>query len=251
MSGGRPRVAVFDFTGCEGCQLQILNLEAELLSLAATVDLVEWREASSDRAERYDIAFVEGSLSRPADEAHLQDIRARASVLVAMGACAVGGGVNQMVNAIGADAATRLVYGPAAPSPRLASAAVRPLRDVVRVDHELPGCPIDGREFVRALKALLLGATPPIPSHPVCVECKRAQNVCRYELGEVCLGPITRAGCGARCPSHGMWCFGCRGPADDMNLPAALAVVRRFGHAPEELERRMALFGLHTPRAGE
>jgi len=239
----KPRVAIFDFAGCEGCQLQIVNLEEELLSLIEIVDVVEWREGMSEKNPKFDIALIEGSITRPEDEERLRDIRARAKVLVTIGACAGTGGVNKLRNHMDQKVVGRTVYGADADKSFLQVGTVRAIDEVVPVDLQIPGCPIDGREFTRVVRTLVLGGEPHLPEHPVCVECKRANNVCRYEYGEVCLGPITRAGCGARCPSFGMWCFGCRGKVTDPNVDAAHTVMASYGKTVEELEQRLALFG--------
>ena len=97
----KPKVAFFDFASCEGCQLQIANLEEEIIDLVSLVDLVEFREVMTEKAPSYDIAFVEGSITRKKDEARLQDIRERSGLLVALGACAATGGLNKLKNARG------------------------------------------------------------------------------------------------------------------------------------------------------
>jgi len=241
----KPRVAIFDLTSCEGCQLQIVNLEEDILNLVNVVDVVEWREGISDQSEEYDIAIIEGSVSRPEDAERVKKIRERAKILIAMGACACIGGVNKLKNPLDLHEVAKTVYGDRADAPHLHSEKVRAIDEVVKVDYKIPGCPIDNREFARVIKSLLVGAEPSLPNYPVCVECKKAGNVCRYELGEICLGPITRAGCGARCPSYGMWCFGCRGPAEDANTDAAREVMQRYGKTKEDLEQKMSLFGTH------
>lgn len=240
---GKPRVAVFDFAGCEGCQLQIVNMETEILDLLGAVDVVEWREGITDHSDEYDIAIVEGSVTRPQDEERLRGIRERAKILIALGACAVGGGVNKLKNRMDPMVAATIVYGDSANAAHLQGGKVKSLAEVVQVDYNVYGCPIDKREFATVIRSLLLGREPVIPSYPVCVECKRKGNVCRYEYGEICLGPLTRAGCDARCPSFGMWCYGCRGLVDDPNTEAAKAIMEQYGKTIEDLEERISLFG--------
>ncbi len=246
----KPRVAIFDFAGCEGCQLQILNLEEEVLDLLNLVSVVEWREGLSEHSDTYDIAIVEGSITRPADETRIRQIRDRAKILIALGACATQGGVNQLKNSMGAETAARMVYGDAANSLHLQSGRVKAVHEVVPVDYSIYGCPIDRREFSHVLRSLVMGKKPQIPEYSVCVECKRKGNVCRYEFGEICLGPLTRAGCDARCPSFGLWCYGCRGPVVDANDQAARDIMEQYGHTVEELEERMGLFGAKEARGG-
>lgn len=241
----KPRLAIFDFACCEGCQLQIVNLEEELLDLLGVVTLVEWREAMSDRAgdhEDFDIALVEGSITREEDAKRLREIRERSRFLVALGACATLGGVNKLKNSFDVDDVKQIVYGQAADMPHLDTAPVLALDEVVPVDFKVHGCPIDAAELTRVLRSLIAGKVPAVPDYPVCVECKAGEHPCRFEYGEICLGPVTRAGCGAQCPGDGFWCFGCRGLLDDANLDAAREVMEKYGKTVEDLEEKLMLF---------
>ena len=245
----KPRVAIFDFACCEGCQLQIVDMEDELLSLLEHIEPVEWREAMSEQSEVYDIAIIEGSITRQSDEERLRDIRQRAKVLIAIGACATLGGVNKLVNAFdNLDEVKRTVYGDAAQMPHLITQAVKAVGEVVPVDYLVQGCPINGKEFSYVIRCLLQGTTPVIPNFPVCVECKMRENVCRYEYNEICLGPVTRAGCNAPCPSGGMWCFGCRGVIDEPNLNGARDVMERYRKTADDLMSRFDLFNTGQER---
>jgi coenzyme F420-reducing hydrogenase gamma subunit len=217
-------------------------MEQDILQLLSVVDVVEWREGISDQSDRYDIAIVEGSVTRPEDEERLRVIRERADVLIALGACAVTGGINKLKNLFTNDEVRSCVYGEAGGMPHLQTDAVRSLDEVVEVDVQVPGCPIDAGELSHVVRSLLVGKQPIIPSYPVCVECKMNENGCRFDHGEVCLGPVTRAGCNARCPSNGTWCFGCRGLVDEANLPAAREIMQRHGRTFEDLAGRMLLF---------
>lgn len=239
----KPRVAVFDFACCEGCQLQIVNLEEEILDLLTLVTPVEWREAMSEQSQEYDIAIIEGSITRQEDEDRLKQIRKQSTVLIALGACAVTGGVNKLKNNFDIDNVKQCVYGDDACQSHLNTASVKAADEVVKVDYKIPGCPIEAREFASVIRCLAMGRTPLIPSYPVCVECKKKGNICRYEYGEICLGPVIRAGCGARCPSNGFWCFGCRGYVDDPNVDAAKDVMDKYGVTIDDLKSRMLLFG--------
>jgi sulfhydrogenase subunit delta len=238
----RPRVAVFDFACCEGCQLQLYNLEEELIDLLGLIAPVEWREAMSDQSDRYDVAVIEGSITRKEDEERLKLIRSRAKVLIALGACATIGGVNKLKNQFSDDEVRRTVYGKDASAPHLEAARVKAVHEVVPVEVKIHGCPIDHFEFKAILTEVLAGKTPFVPNYPVCVECKRKGNICRYEYQEVCLGPVTRAGCGAKCPTGGFWCFGCRGLLDNPNVDAAKEVMDTYGKTVEDLSGRLLLF---------
>jgi len=246
----RPRIGVFDLACCEGCQLQIVNLEERLLDLLGLVEPVEWREASSDKhhpAGRFDVALVEGSVTREEDAERLRKIRERSDFLVAIGACATLGGVNRLKNLFEFGEVRRFVYGDAASMPHLATSSVRALHEVVPVDHEIHGCPIEPRELVQAIQALLVGKKPHVPDHPVCVECKLNENPCRYEFDEICLGPLTRAGCNSRCTNEGSWCFGCRGFVTDPNMQAATEIMARYGKTVQDLQDKLVLFNVGDP----
>ncbi len=245
---GKPRVAIFDFACCEGCQLQIVNMEEGILDLLGIVDPVEWREAISDQSEEYDVAFIEGSITREEDERRLKDIRQRARIIVALGACAVNGGVNKLKNAFDLDDVRRCVYGQAATMPHLNTAPTKSVGEVVKVDFEVRGCPMSRREFGYIVRCLASGTTPVIPNYPVCVECKMRETVCRYEYNELCLGVITRAGCNAPCPAGGQWCFGCRGLVDDPNVNGAADIMQKYGKTVNDLRSRMELFNIAEAR---
>ena len=239
----KPRIAIFDFACCEGCQLQFVNLEEELLDLLGVADVVEWREAMSEQSDTYDIAIVEGSITRPEDEERLKEIRSRAKVLIALGACATIGGINKLKNNFDLDEVKQCVYGKDASKPHLATALTKGADEVVKVDFYVHGCPIDRKEFTYIVRSLLMGKTPEIPDYPVCVECKANGNPCLWEYGQVCLGPIIRAGCGARCPSNGFRCFGCRGYVNEPNVDAAKDVIEKYGLNVDDLKTKMVLFG--------
>ncbi len=248
---GKPRVAIFDFACCEGCQLEIVNMEEEILDLLSLVQPVEWREAMSVHSDEYDVALVEGSITRPEDEERLKQIRSRAKVLVALGACAATGGVNKLKNAPEMADARRCVYGAAAELPHLATAPAKAVHEVVKVDLKIHGCPVTSREVGYVVRCLASGTTPVTPNYPVCVECKMRETVCRYEYKEICLGVITRAGCDAPCPAGGLWCFGCRGMVDDPNVNAATEIMARYGRTVDELRNRMRLFNTLEPGSAQ
>lgn len=242
---GKPKIAFFDFAGCEGDQLQVANLEEKLLDILEHVELVSFREVMTGESDDYDIAFVEGSITRPEDEERLRGIRDKAKLLVALGACAHIGGVNCMKNFMDEAVYREHVYGSGARM--YPTAQARPLSAVVKVDAAIPGCPIDKHEFLRVTKQLLLGMPPALPEYPVCVECKMAGNVCRYERGELCLGIITRGGCGACCVTEGAHCWGCRGLAPGANLDAARYVMEdRAGFSRIEVQDLLRMYLGHT-----
>jgi coenzyme F420-reducing hydrogenase gamma subunit len=240
----KPKIAIFDFACCEGCQLQIVNLEEEILSLLGGADVVEWREAMSEKSDEYDIAVIEGSITRLEDEERLKLIRSRAKVLIALGACATIGGINKLKNNFDdLDEVKKCVYGRAASKPHLHTGRIKAVNEVVQVDFYVHGCPIDRKEFTYIVRSLLMGKKPEIPDYPVCVECKAKGNPCLWQYDQVCLGPVIRAGCGARCPSNGFRCFGCRGYTSNPNVDAARDVINRYGLNVDDLKTKMVLFG--------
>ena len=239
----KPRVAIFDFACCEGCQLQIVNLEEEILDLIGAVDVVEWREAMAETSTEYDIAIIEGSITRPEDEERIKEIRDRAKVLIAIGACATIGGINKLKNNFELDEVRECVYGKAGKMEHLDTSMTKAVDEVVKVDFKIHGCPMNAEEFTYAVRCLLMGKTPEIPDYPVCVECKLKENVCRWEYDEICLGPITRAGCGAKCPSASFRCFGCRGYIDTPNMDAAKDVMEKYNLSVDDLKSKLVLFG--------
>lgn len=237
----KPRVAFFDFSCCEGCQLCALDLTPEqLLSLLDVIDIVEFREAISEQSDQYDVAIIEGSITRECDIPRLQKIRDTAKILVAFGACAHIGGINALKNFQTKEEYQKAVY-PDDPT-KYETAEARPISEVVTVDAFIPGCPIDTGEFVRVVKNVVLGKNPAIPDYPVCVECKTNENVCAYEKGHQCLGPVIRAGCGARCPSNGWYCFGCRGIIPEPNINSQQDIMQKYNLTFEQMKGKFKLF---------
>lgn len=246
---GKPKVAFFDFACCEGCQLTVVDALQTHVDLLDAVEIVNFREAISDQGQDYQIAFVEGSITREQDEERLRGIRAQADILVALGACAHTGGVNALKNLHPLEDVRKWVYGDKADW--YPTYPARPISAVVEVDAFVPGCPIDREEFIRVVKAVLVGKKPAIPDYPVCVECKKKGNVCVYELGMDCLGPVTRAGCGAICPTYGDGCEGCRGFIPDPNENAMKEVLDEAGLTVEEIMGRFTMFNTYQVQEQE
>jgi sulfhydrogenase subunit delta len=241
----KPKVAFFDFTSCEGCQLTVVDSLQTHLDLLDAVEIVQFREAMSERGEDYLVAFIEGSITRESDEERLKAIRAQAAIVVALGACAHLGGVNALRNRFPLDDVRRYVYGEQIPiRAELMPAAVeaRPLDAVIKVDAFIPGCPIDREEFVRVVKQVLQGRTPKIPDYPLCVECKLKENVCLYQRGRTCLGPVARAGCDAICPTYGAGCEACRGLIPNPNLNSMQTVLAEAGLTVDQILAQTTMF---------
>jgi len=217
-----------------------VQLEEKLLDVIAQVDIVEFREAMTETSDEYDVAFVEGSITRPADLPRIQKIRDTAAVLVAMGACATIGGVNCGKNRFDMAEAMNEVYGDDAK--HFETFEARPVDAVVPVDYYIHGCPINPSEFVKVFHAILQGRPYPVPDHPVCVECRLKGNVCLMEKGMTCMGPVTRAGCDAICPSFGYYCYGCRGLVSEPNRNSESDVLQKHGLTAEEVVGRFDIY---------
>lgn len=237
----KPVVALFGLTCCAGCQLEILDLEDELLDILGKINLVQFRMGSSAKhSGPYDICFVEGSVTNEEELTLLKELREKSKILIALGACATTGGVNALRNGRNVEEFKQVVYGDASHLRTLPE--IRPLKEYVPIDYELQGCPISGEEFIELLTALLMGGTPPEKNYAVCVECRIKENVCLMKEGELCLGPITRAGCGARCPSMGFPCEGCWGPVPQANVTSEIDMFSQKGASFDTVVRKFRMF---------
>lgn len=236
----KVRIAFFDFACCEGCQLQVTYLDKAFLGVLEHCDIVNFREAISEKSDEYDIAFIEGSITRKQDEERIKKIRKNASILIAYGACATIGGVNGLRKKYTKEEAKKIVY----PERKFSLDAGEPraVDQVVKVDYYIHGCPVNNDEVVKALKSILLGKGYKVPKQPVCVECKLKENVCLFEKGQVCMGPVTRAGCDAWCPSWGNTCYGCRGLLDNPAKDGQMDVLKKYGYTIDELKQKFDLY---------
>jgi len=232
------KIGSFDFTCCEGCQLQLANHESSLPAFLELLDIRNFREISSERHDDYDIALVEGSITRQDEVERLETIRKNAKVLVAYGSCACFGGVNSLKNNFPLDETVREVYG----DKSVDTLPVRKISDVVKVDYSIPGCPVSKEEVERIIVSIATGSIISLPKYPVCVECKQRLNTCLFDLGEICLGPITRAGCDAVCTSGKTPCLGCRGPADDINFQSFRQLVSDLELSRDELDEKLGFY---------
>ena len=247
MSTGKPKLAVWKFASCDGCQLTLLDCEEALLPLAGEVEIAYFLEASSATvAGPYDLSIVEGSVTTPHDAERIQEIRAHSRKLVAIGACATAGGIQALRNFADVDDFIEAVYA----SP----AYISTLRDStpssahVTVDFELQGCPPNPDQLLEVIRSFLAGRKPNIPSHSVCMECKRRGNVCvMVAHGTPCLGPVTHAGCGALCPSYNRGCYGCFGPMETPNTASLSRWLSEYGTGQPQLLRLYRLFYTNAP----
>ncbi len=243
----RPSLAVWKLASCDGCQLTLLDCEDELLELAGAVEIAHFAEASTaEIAGPYDVSLVEGSVTTPRDAGRIREIRAVSRTLVTIGACATAGGIQALRNFADVAEFASVVY--ARPDYISALATSTPVSDHVAVDFELRGCPIDKRQLLELLTALLAGRKPQIPAHSVCHDCKlRGASCVMVAHGTPCLGPVTQAGCGALCPAFGRGCYGCFGPVAAPNLAALIPRLRQLGLTEAELDRVFATFNAAAP----
>jgi sulfhydrogenase subunit delta len=247
----RPKLAVWKFASCDGCQLTLLNCEDELIPLAGAVEIAYFPEATRAVVEGpYDVSLVEGSITTPSDLERIQQVRAASRRLVTIGACATAGGIQALRNFADVEEFRSIVYA----HPEYVETLDRstPIAAHVPVDFELRGCPVDKNQLLEVLAAEIQGRPPRISAHSVCFECKRRGNVCvTVAHGTPCLGPVTQAGCGALCPSYDRGCYGCFGPQDTPNTasmtdrlrvhgmdePQVLRIYRTFNAASEAFAR--------------
>ncbi|MGQ9514853.1 MAG: oxidoreductase [Thermoproteota archaeon] len=233
----KPRVAVYKFAGCAGCQMELLRLEDEFLDIVGKIEFVYFKMVQDrEEMERYDLCFVEGSVSTPRELEEIKMIRSHTKTLIALGDCAVTGCIPSIKNWFVESEAEKMVYKDTSP---LRSFKVSGIWEYVPVDLMLPGCPPHKNMILEAIESLLLGIKPELRRHPVCVECKLRENVCILtSLGKPCMGPVTRAGCGAICPSYGKECEGCYGPMSDANPASLASEFRKLGISGDDIVRK-------------
>jgi len=243
----RPTLAVWKFASCDGCQLSLLDCEDELLAIAGAIQISHFTEMSSAEAEGpYDLSIVEGSITTAEDAERILAIRQASSRLVTIGACATSGGIQALRNYADIGDYVAAVYA----HPEYISTLEQstPISAHVPVDFELQGCPINRRQLLEVITAGLAGRRPVIPGHSVCQECKARGTVCVLVAhGTACLGPVTRAGCGALCPAVNRGCYGCFGPADTANTSSLALKLAALGMTPVDVSRLFRTFNAGAP----
>jgi coenzyme F420-reducing hydrogenase gamma subunit len=240
--GNRPKLAVYKFSSCDGCQLSILNLEDELLDLVGRVEIAYFLEARRRQLPPpYDVGLVEGSISTPEEEERIFQVRRDCRFLVTIGACATSGGIQALRNWADVEEYTRLVY--AQPQYVESLETATPIAAHVFVDYELRGCPINKKQLLEVIAAYLMGRKPNIPTYSLCIQCKRRGIPCQLvSAGEPCLGPITQAGCGALCPSVNRPCYGCFGPMEMPNIASLGDWFAGLGYSAGDMVRMLRSF---------
>jgi sulfhydrogenase subunit delta len=244
----RPKLAVWKFASCDGCQLSLLDCEDEILALAGEIEIAYFLEARRATVDGpYDVSLVEGSITTEHDAERIREVRAVSKRLVTIGACATAGGIQALRNFADAEEFVAAVY--ATPSYISTLETSTAISAHVKVDYELQGCPINKLQLLEVLGAFLAGRRPAIASTSVCMECKRAGNVCvMVAHGTPCLGPVTHAGCGALCPSYHRGCYGCYGPMESPNTGSLAGWMRnRLGSERPQLARSFRTFNANSP----
>jgi len=236
----KPKVAFFDFTDCEGCQLQFANMGETFLELTELIDIVNFREIMSEDNQDYDIAIVEGSISTDNDVKCIKKIREKANLIVALGSCATIGGVNGIKNRTPLEVVKQRVYGDKQDT--VNTITTIPVHKVVKVDYFIHGCPVYIPEVLNVIKCILMGKPYVVPNYAVCVECKMNENVCRYEKDEECMGPVTRAGCNSWCINNGNRCYGCRGLVENPAADGARDILLKYGLKLEDILKHFTLY---------
>jgi coenzyme F420-reducing hydrogenase gamma subunit len=240
-------LAVFKFASCDGCQLSLLDCESELLAVAEAIEIAWFPEASSRlQPGPYDIALVEGSITTPHDAQRILDVRRSARIVVTIGACATAGGIQSLKNWADHEDYLRCVY--ARPEYISTLATSTPIADHIKVDYELRGCPISRHQLLDVIGALVKGQRPRLPSHSVCLDCKRKGTVCvEVAQGIPCLGPVTHSGCGAICPTYDRGCYGCFGPVSQSNFLSLTDQYLSMGTSTETLLPLLRNFNAAAP----
>lgn len=247
MSANKPKLAVWKFSSCDGCQLSLLDCEDELLALAASVEIAYFLEASrAEIAGPYDISLVEGSITTAHEAERIRQVRAQSRTLISIGACATAGGIQGLKNLLHVDDLIHSVY--AHPEYIESLGTSTPIQDHVPVDFELHGCPINKHQLLEVLNAALNGRRPNIPAHSQCMECKLAGTVCvMVAAGKPCLGPVTQAGCGNVCPACERGCFGCFGPRETPNTRALSRRLAELGMDRRAIRHYYRLYTANAP----
>jgi coenzyme F420-reducing hydrogenase gamma subunit len=243
----KPKLAVFKFASCDGCQLTLLDCEDELLDVAGRVEIANFPEASRAVVKGpYDLSLVEGSITTPHDAERIREVRKQSRLLITIGACATAGGIQALRNGRDIRELVRAVY----PIPEYINAldTSTPIAQHVRVDLELRGCPISKAQLLETLSALLAGRRPNLATGSVCAECKARGTVCvAVARGTPCLGPVTQAGCGALCPAYLRGCFGCFGPMESPNTESLRRGWQALGVAGADVVRAFRTFNVQAP----
>lgn len=241
-----PRVVVVGLASCFGCQLQITNVEEHLLDVLGQIDLRYWQLTSSEpMPDAFDVAVIEGAVTTEEAEETVRQLRERAGAVIAIGACATTAGIPGMA-AAGFSKRPGQVYD-LVPEACGDMVAPQPVGSVIDVDFEVRTCPVDSLDFIDVLQRALYGSNKAVPTRTMCGDCKRNETSCFFGKQQLCLGLVTRAGCGARCVNLGRPCNGCRGLSPDANLPSAREACERYGVPVADFDKALEMFNQVNP----
>lgn len=242
----KPKLAVWKFASCDGCQLSLLDCEDALLAVADAIEIAYFPEATRTVMKGpYDLSLVEGSITTQHDAARIHQVRRASKLLITIGACATAGGIQALRNFKDVKSLTSLVYA----TPRYIETLSKstPIADHVFVDFELRGCPINKEQLLEVISAYLNGRKPNVPKYSVCVECKRQGTPCvMVSSGTPCLGPVTQAGCGAICPAYQRGCYGCFGPTETPNTRSLSDSCKALGKSPQDMLRAFRTYNAYA-----
>lgn len=247
MTNSKPKLAIFKFASCDGCQLTLLNCEDALLSIAEEIEIAHFLEASSAvQPGPYDLTLIEGSITTPQDAARIQEIRKQSKKLISIGACATSGGIQALRNFRDVSEFTSVVYAHPEYIDTLKTSSA--ISEHVRVDFELRGCPIDQSQLIEVITAMLQARKPMIATHSLCVDCKQKGLVCvMVAQGTPCLGPVTQAGCGVLCPACNRGCYGCFGPMETPNTASLRESWKVIGIDDDAIDRAFCGINANAP----
>ncbi len=242
----KPKLAVWKFASCDGCQLSLLDCEDELLTVAGEIEIAYFLEASSAKVRGvYDLSLVEGSITTPEDAERIRRVRRTSKYLVTIGACATAGGIQALRNFKDVRDFTSIVYAKPEYIETLSKSTA--IAEHVFVDFELRGCPINKQQLLEVISAFVHGRKPNVPNYSVCLECKRRGTVCvMVAQGIPCMGPVTHAGCGALCPAYNRGCYGCYGPMESPKTESLSAWWQRLGVSEADLVRAYRTFNAYA-----
>lgn len=220
------KVAIFDLTDCEGCEVQILNSKF-LDRILENIEFKYFRLGQKiNKWDNFDVAFIEGIVITSHELELVNKIRENSKIVVALGSCACFGGIAALNNFTDIEEAKKYVYGENANKIEILN--IKSLPEIIKIDFMIRGCPIIPEDFERVVSDLLAGRIPREHTRPVCMDCKSKGIPCQLLKGNVCLGPIAYGGCNAPCPSAGMPCDGCRGPLEKPEMSAELDLLKKI-----------------------
>jgi len=240
----KPKVAFFALTSCEGCQFTLLDLGEKFFNLLKKGELIDFsliEETPFPQKVEIDVAFVEGSPITKKEVSLIKKIREESKLLVVVGNCAALGGIPKIKNYQDKEKTINFIYKDLK---NIDNPDIKGIDEFVEVDFTIPGCPINGEEFLKYAEILLQGKIPEVCQSPVCSECPlRAKKDCFLAKKKICFGLISLSGCKAVCPRGGLQCFGCRGLIKGVKVKNLIELLKKF-EGEKEVEAKLEIFGV-------